>query len=100
MTLRHTFIALSFIWGSAYYSKAEELIPQLKGVVIIADAKSTKAAGRPGITGALVEGVDFLSNEKVEAQLKDYLDQPLSKKGGTAFGVRLIDNYIRNNHEK
>ena len=27
-------------------------------------------------------------------------DQPLSKKGGTAFGVRLIDNYIRANHEK
>jgi leucyl aminopeptidase len=27
-------------------------------------------------------------------------DQPLSKKGGTAFGVRLIDNYIYNNHEK
>ena len=27
-------------------------------------------------------------------------DQPLSKKGGTAFGVRLIDNYIFNNHEK
>ena len=26
-------------------------------------------------------------------------DQPLSKKGGTAFGVRLIDNYIYNNHE-
>ena len=27
-------------------------------------------------------------------------DQPLSKKGGTAFGVRLIDNYISDNHEK
>ena len=27
-------------------------------------------------------------------------DQPLSKKGGTAFGVRLIDNYIYNNHEE
>jgi len=27
-------------------------------------------------------------------------DQPLSKKGGSAFGVRLIDNYIYNNHEK
>ena len=27
-------------------------------------------------------------------------DQPLSKKGGTAFGVRLIDNYISSNHEK
>ena len=27
-------------------------------------------------------------------------DQPLSRKGGTAFGVRLIDNYIYNNHER
>ena len=27
-------------------------------------------------------------------------DQPLSKKGGTAFGVRLLDNYIYNNYEK
>ena len=90
MTLRHTFIALSLIWGSAYYSKAEELIPQLKGIVIIADAKSTKAAGRPGITGALVEGLDFLSNEKVEAQLKDYLGQPLSKKGLTSLQQELI----------
>jgi len=27
-------------------------------------------------------------------------DQPLSKKGGTAFGVRLIDEYISNNCEK
>ena len=27
-------------------------------------------------------------------------DLPLSKKGGTAFGVRLIDNYISNNYEK
>ena len=27
-------------------------------------------------------------------------DLPLSKKGGTAFGVRLINNYIFNNYEK
>ncbi|MDG2213611.1 MAG: ShlB/FhaC/HecB family hemolysin secretion/activation protein, partial [Verrucomicrobiota bacterium] len=49
-----------------------------KGIVIVSDAKTIKAAGRPGLTGVFIEGSDFLAKEKVEGALKSYFGLPLS----------------------
>ena len=72
----------------------------------IADVKNITGTGGAGsITAAqflqrfVKKGVEWAHLDIAGVTWLDK-DQPLSKKGGTAFGVRLIDNYIRNNHEK
>ena len=74
----------------------------------------TPGTGKTSISLLLDKNVVHLSdfyeassNEKtdegewlIDLDLLEKNVQPLSKKGGTAFGVRLIDNYIYNNHER
>ena len=59
---------------------AAALIPELKGVVIIPSAEGIKAGGRPGVVGTVVEGPDFLTSEKVQAQLKSFFGRGKSIK--------------------
>ncbi len=76
--MKNTIFILFFLLVGTCPCLAEELIPKLKGVVIVSDAKAIKAAGRPGITGVLIEGSNFLAKEKAEAALKSYLGLPLT----------------------
>ena len=72
----------------------------------IADMKNITGTGGAGSITAAQFLQRFVKKDVEWAHLDiagvTWLDkeQPLSKKGGTAFGVRLIDNYIYNNYEK
>ena len=72
----------------------------------IADVKNITGTGGAGSITAAQFLKRFVKKDVEWAHLDiagvTWLDkeQPLSKKGGTAFGVRLIDNYIYNNHER
>jgi hemolysin activation/secretion protein len=76
---KYSIVALVLFLATVISSHAEELIPKLKGVVIIPKAEDAKAAGRPGVTGVMVEGPNFLTNEKVAAQLKGFFGKPLTE---------------------
>ena len=76
---KYSIVALALLLATVLFSHAEELIPKLKGVVIIPKAEDAKAGGRPGVIGVMVEGPDFLTNEKVAAELKGFFGNPLTQ---------------------
>jgi len=70
-----------------------ELLPSLKGLVFVPAVKDVREAGRPGVKGVLVEGVELMDQADWSARLADRVGAPLTMGGLNGILREVVAHY-------